>query len=65
MGTWGVGEDVETKATIASRIKSLEIELAELERQLESADSAHKEALQKWIARLHQTLRRLGRHTLH
>ena len=56
---------MDSKPTIASRIRSVETALAELERELESADSAHKETLQKQIAKLHQALRRLGRHTLH
>jgi hypothetical protein len=55
-----------TKATlVASRIKSIEVALLRLERELEGTESSQKVVLQKWIAEAQQTLRRLERLTLH
>ena len=53
------------KATlVASRVTFIEM-LAKLEREVEAAEGAHKEALQKWVAAVHQALRDHGHHTLH
>jgi hypothetical protein len=55
-----------TKDTlIACRIRFVEGALAELERELAGAEGSRREALQKWVAEMQQTLRDLGRHTLH
>jgi hypothetical protein len=55
-----------TKATlVASRISFIEAALDKLERELENAEGSHKEALEKWVAAVHQALRKHGRHTLH
>jgi hypothetical protein len=55
-----------TKAAIAaSRIKFIKAALANLERELENAEGSEKEVFRKWIVGVYQTLRRLGRHTLH
>jgi DNA anti-recombination protein RmuC len=55
-----------TKATlVASRIKYIEAALAKLERELENSEGSHKEALQRWVAEVQQTLRRIERLTLH
>ncbi len=55
-----------TKDTlIACRIRFVEGALAELERELAGAEGSRREALQKWVAEMQQTLRDLGRHTVH
>ncbi len=43
----------------------MQIAIVALERELENAEGLHKETLQKWLAEAQQTLRQLGRHTLH
>jgi hypothetical protein len=55
-----------TKAMLAaSRVRFVKAALAKLEREFERAEGSHKEALRKWIVEVQQTLKTLGRHTLH
>ena len=52
------------KATlVASRISFIEAALEKLERELEHAEGLHKETLEKWVAAVHQALRKHGRRT--
>jgi len=55
-----------TKAEInTSQIRSMQIAIAALERELEDAEGLYKETLERWLAEAQQTLRQLGLHTLH
>jgi hypothetical protein len=55
-----------TKATlVASRVTFIEAALARMKQELETAEGAHREALQKWVVAIHQALLRHGHQTLH
>ena len=48
-----------------SQIRSMQLAIAALERELEDARGLYKETLERWLAEAQQTLRQLGPHTLH
>ena len=55
-----------TKATTSASDKGLiEAALANLERELETAEGSRKKTLQTWVADVRQVLRKLESHTLH
>lgn len=54
-----------TKATSASDKGLIEAALANLERELETAEGSRKKTLQTWVADVRQVLRKLESHTLH
>ena len=54
-----------TKATLVASQISIEAALAKLEREVENADGAHKEALARCVAAIHDALRKRRGHILH
>jgi hypothetical protein len=56
-----------TKATlfVAGTVASIEDALDKMERELENAEGSRKQLLEKWVAAVHQALRKHRGHTLH
>lgn len=65
VGYWGDAMATAKATLVASRISFIEAALEKLERELEHAEGLHKETLEKWVAAVHQALRKHGRRTLH
>ena len=55
-----------SKATlVARRVQYIEAALEKLERGLESADEVHRQKVLRWIASVHEALRKRGLLTMH
>jgi hypothetical protein len=51
-----------TKAALAvSRLALIKAAVMTLEREIEDSEGSHKEMLEKWLARVHETLRKSRR----